>query len=287
MREMIWWLTDVEHLAARVYRQAAKNFRGGDPELAGFVERLADEEEGHGELIREASKFTGDVVLPVPPLTIPPERMKEIEGYFILAEKRIHAGELTGDGLIECMVATEFSEWNELFVFVISTLGRTHGRFKAAALDIQGHKRRIEEFLSSRPGCGRHLEEVRKLAPVWVESFLVVDDEELICDAVEAILEGEGTVDRASDGARALELVEKNYYAVVISDVDMPVMDGMEFYRRATELFPGLKGRFIFFTGAGGAERTEFFESEGVEYLVKPADISALKGAVARVLKGV
>ncbi len=66
---------------------------------------------------------------------------------------------------------------------------------------------------------------------------LVVDDEESVCEAVKAILETEGfEVTTATNGRDGVELVRKNTYDLIISDLKMPEMDGLQFYDKVREI---------------------------------------------------
>ena len=61
------------------------------------------------------------------------------------------------------------------------------------------------------------------------EKILIVDDEEGVRDLLSEFLGSEGFIcDTASDGAEALEKYKKNGYALVISDIRMPVMGGLD-----------------------------------------------------------
>jgi len=66
---------------------------------------------------------------------------------------------------------------------------------------------------------------------------LAVDDSATMRNLVKIALEAEGfVVDTAENGQQALELTRRNPYDVIISDINMPVMDGLTFLRefRAT-----------------------------------------------------
>ena len=59
--------------------------------------------------------------------------------------------------------------------------------------------------------------------------ILVVDDEQDYCEVLKMILEGKGyAVETCNNGKEALDIMEKHYFDVVISDLNMPVMDGYE-----------------------------------------------------------
>lgn len=69
--------------------------------------------------------------------------------------------------------------------------------------------------------------------------ILVVDDNEELCMNVTDILEMNGhEVTIALDGFKALELVEQDKFDVVLMDIKMPVMDGVETYKRMRKISP-------------------------------------------------
>ncbi len=75
---------------------------------------------------------------------------------------------------------------------------------------------------------------------------LVVDDDRGCAEIVAQMLRDCGcTVDVAVDGQAALDLVTRNSYALVVLDYQMPGMDGVEVYRRAVELRPGLPALLV------------------------------------------
>ena len=68
---------------------------------------------------------------------------------------------------------------------------------------------------------------------------LVVDDNEDFCRNVTDILElKDYEVASAYDGFKGLELVKENGFDMVLMDVKMPVMDGVETYRKLKEITP-------------------------------------------------
>lgn len=67
---------------------------------------------------------------------------------------------------------------------------------------------------------------------------LIVDDHRLFVEAVEVILEREGAIDvvgRASNGRQGVELAETLEPDVILMDIDMPVMDGIDATRAIRE----------------------------------------------------
>ncbi len=68
---------------------------------------------------------------------------------------------------------------------------------------------------------------------------LIVDDSQLVSEAMQMILQNEGfVVDSTYDGLHALALLKQSIPDIVITDVVMPDMDGLEFIRSVREINP-------------------------------------------------
>src|SRR3954452_21931064 len=82
-------------------------------------------------------------------------------------------------------------------------------------------------------------------------SVVIVDDQRLFAEALEAILSTDGRITvlgRAEDGHGAVELAREHAPDVVLMDIAMPVMDGIEATRAIREELPGT--RVIVLTGS-------------------------------------
>src|SRR5438045_3209144 len=83
---------------------------------------------------------------------------------------------------------------------------------------------------------------------------LIADDHRLFAEALEAILAGEARIEvlgRARNGAEALELALELEPDVILMDISMPVMDGVEATRRIREARPGAS--VLMLTGSNAA----------------------------------
>jgi DNA-binding NtrC family response regulator len=100
--------------------------------------------------------------------------------------------------------------------------------------------------------------------------ILVVDDERNYLTILSRILEGEGyRVSTADNPFAALELLSRESIALVLSDLKMPRMDGMEFYRRMKEEIGDLP--FVVLTAFATVETALEAMKAGVfDYLTKP-----------------
>jgi signal transduction histidine kinase len=103
-------------------------------------------------------------------------------------------------------------------------------------------------------------------------SVLVVEDEPALASAVsEALADAGFVVDRAGDGEEALARVRDRAYDLVICDLRMPRVDGIQFYRAIAATTPALADRVIFVTGdVAGTEAERFLEESGCRWLAKP-----------------
>jgi signal transduction histidine kinase/ActR/RegA family two-component response regulator len=102
--------------------------------------------------------------------------------------------------------------------------------------------------------------------------ILVVDDEPSVCKLLQRLLEQAGhQVDAAPDGRTALECIARQRYGLILLDVRMPDMTGMEVYEKAREIAASVAERIIFLTGDVMApELQSLLERTGAPFLAKP-----------------
>ncbi len=123
------------------------------------------------------------------------------------------------------------------------------------------------------------------IAPGRGERILLVDDELMILDLLVEVLLGHGyRVDTASGGEEAWRKIDPSF-DLVISDVRMPQMNGLDLHRRIMAVHPKFRGKMIFMTG-DLLDRTtvEFLASVGARILQKPLEIDAVLTAVTETL---
>jgi DNA-binding NtrC family response regulator len=111
--------------------------------------------------------------------------------------------------------------------------------------------------------------------------ILLVDDEEIVLRSCQRILGGEYDIDVAHDGLEALAKVNAGDYDVLVLDIKMPKMDGIEVLRRVKEARPDVD--IIMVTGLheiGTAVKA--MKLGALDYLPKPFEAEELQLAVAR-----
>lgn len=116
------------------------------------------------------------------------------------------------------------------------------------------------------------------------KSLLVVDDEERIRRLLKMYLEkAEYAIDEAKDGKRALEMALENDYDLILLDLMMPEMDGIEV---AEELRKEKETPIMMLTAKGEElNRIQGFEVGADDYIVKPFSPREIVLRVAAILK--
>jgi two-component system NtrC family sensor kinase len=117
--------------------------------------------------------------------------------------------------------------------------------------------------------------------------ILVVDDNPDVAMAFAEILAIQGyRVDTAASSRAALKLIETEAYAVVITDMRMPDLDGPMLYREVIARHPSLGKSFLFTTGdMCSPETDQFLKDTGSLYLSKPCSFEEVESAVAQVIR--
>ncbi len=114
--------------------------------------------------------------------------------------------------------------------------------------------------------------------------ILVVDDEPGFCAMLEWNLREDGViVDTASDGREAEAKAASKAYALVITDITMPRMDGMKLLRSVKKTSPSVP--VILMTGFGTVEMAVQAMKEGAaDFVLKPFDLPGMAMRVREIL---
>ena len=117
------------------------------------------------------------------------------------------------------------------------------------------------------------------------KKILIVDDEENAREGLAKILKKSGYFTAtAENGEEALKILGDNKYDLVISDIKMPRMDGMQLLKRMRKIVPDIA--IIMVTAYGEVESyLEAMSYGAFEYLNKPLKIDELKKVVSKVLQ--
>ena len=112
-----------------------------------------------------------------------------------------------------------------------------------------------------------------------MKTILVVDDEEAVVEFIASLLEDIGyRVLRAYDGRGALEIARAEHPDLIVTDIMMPIMDGLELCR-ALQAAPDTNKIPVVLMTAG---RPPTDDCRAAATLAKPFDLTALEEMVSR-----
>ena len=107
-------------------------------------------------------------------------------------------------------------------------------------------------------------------------SILIIDDERPIRNTLKEILEYEKfTVDEAEDGQSGLEKIKSSKYDLIMCDIKMPKMDGIEVLEKAVDF--GIDTPIVMISGHGTIETAvEALKKGAYDFISKPLDLNRL-----------
>lgn len=116
-----------------------------------------------------------------------------------------------------------------------------------------------------------------------IKRILVVDDEGAVCLALQRFLLGAGFGCRtATDVAKALDMLKNGDFDMVISDIKMPDMNGLDLLRHIRLEHHGIET--IMMTGhAGEYTYGEIIEAGATDFIQKPFEMAELQAKIARI----
>ncbi len=105
---------------------------------------------------------------------------------------------------------------------------------------------------------------------------LIIDDEKSIRNTLREILEYEEfKVDEAENGAEGLKMAEKGKYDIILCDIKMPKMDGLEVLTKLQEMIPDVP--VIMISGHGNIDTAvDAIKNGAFDYISKPPDLNRL-----------
>lgn len=280
MKELIEWLIGMEHLSGEIYNEAAALFKE-DKTFAELLNHLAEDEAWHFHVMASAAELLqSEAQRPPDIIALDNAAKARIESPFHENRKKISSGTLTKESMLDCIASTEFSEWNDYFLFVVNTLKEQRREFVYVASKIEQHKKLIERYFEKLPNNRIYLDKIRHLPKVWDMSALIVEDYAPIRELLTELLAPDGAVEIAENGQKGLKKIAEQYYDVILADSSMPDMNGIELFRQAVLHAPLMAERFLFLTDFNDDEHIDFAKKNNIRYLTKPFFLDELREAV-------
>ncbi len=284
MQILVEWLKSMESRAHNLYINASDYFKD-DVEFSLFLRDLASDEGLHLKLMNEAADFINEVKMELmADITIDLYTKQRIEAPFTAYHQLLEEGKLSKEEFLNAIAEIEYSEMNEMFLYVIRTLKHFKGTFQFTAAQIQEHKKRMIDYVRSNEAGGSVLKKLNHLPNVWEKRMLVVDDNEALRLLFSELFKKKTIVEVSPDGIDALLKTKDTYFDVILSDIDMPKMNGIDFYKKATALQPELGNNFIFCSAFLTPDNKEFINKQNIPVLEKPVSLAELQSAVGEKL---
>lgn len=103
------------------------------------------------------------------------------------------------------------------------------------------------------------------------KKILIVEDGKIVRQLLKRFLDKDGHLTEAvTSGEEGLKVVKKEQFDLIISDIKLPEMNGIAFYKLIAKIRPELQKRFIFISGAIPQDVIKFSKNTGNRYLQKP-----------------
>jgi DNA-binding NtrC family response regulator len=116
------------------------------------------------------------------------------------------------------------------------------------------------------------------------EKIIIIDDEKIVCDMAQRVLTQEGyEVETFTDSQQALERIKNQKFDLVITDLKMENVDGMDILREVNQRYPDAK--VIMLTAYATLDAAiEAIRERIFDFFPKPVKIDDLKNSVKKAL---
>lgn len=284
--EVVGWLRHVEERVGHLYAKAAALCRD-DAALRSFLLALAEDERCHvGWMSEVAAQLKLARASRGLDVILDKAVSNHVEAILNRFERFLSRSRITTKGVLEYVARAETSELNPVFLYIIDEFRGTGREGQRIAGEIQKHLLRIQNFIDRLPREMRPSMNIQVLPQAGEIRLLIVDGDPPLQGLLRAVLARRGAVDTASSGQEALSRMHEHFYDVVVADMQIPDMSGLELYRCAVQYDAHLKPNFIFYAARLAPEDGDYLAGNRLPFLQKPFGLTDFYTAVDRVLWG-
>ncbi|MFA6294192.1 MAG: response regulator [Victivallales bacterium] len=282
MNQIISWLMDVETAAHVLYYEGANYFKE-DAKFSEFLLEMSEDEAFHYQTIKNINDLiTSSGIKYISGVKIDDNIKTRVLNPLKFKLELLHKKTLTKHDMYGCLISTEFSEWNDIFIYVINSVIKQKIALQIIPAKIQKHLVKLEHFFKSDDNLKGYYHELLNIPKFWNYRILVVEDDKTISALLRSVLGIKyPMIDVAENGEEAYKLFENNYYDAIICDIDMPIMTGIEFYNKIKPMKCFDNDSFIFLTGG---VHDSFFEENKLKHVSKPFSLQNLLDEVEKIL---
>ena len=285
INDVVSWLESIERLVGRLYTSAARAFVD-DNQFSSFLNQLAKDEQSHAQFMSMVSEFlrTKEKRFMLD-IALDRKTRESVEAPLKRFEDHLAGKSISKARVVEYMARAESSELNPVFLYIVGKFGEMNRKAERMTADIQSHLSRIRDFVDVLPKDLKPSIDIGTFPSVWEERFLVVDDHEPLRELVASLLSRRGTVEAVAGAGDGLEKVREHFYNGIVSDIQMPGMDGFEFYQRAVECDCQLKKHFLFYSAEITPEREAYLKKNNLCFLRKPFGLGEFMETIDQILR--
>lgn len=284
--EVVSWLKSIESRVGNIYSKAAESCIN-DKEFSSFLSNLAEDESLHSSFMSMVHDYLAKNKKPVMlDVFLDEKTIDNVEGLLEKFENHLAGEKISRKQIIEYMARAESCELNPVFLYIAGTFGTLNRETEYITSEIQSHLLRIHDYINSLGEEMKPTLNIETFTFIWDSRFLIVDDNESLRKLVCSLLSSRGNAEMASDGQSALEMVRQHFYNAIVSDIEMPGMDGLEFYQKAIEYDPRLKQNFMFYSANITPKREEYLSKNHLPFLRKPFGLSDFQNIIEQFLRG-
>ena len=283
--ESIFWLRGIERLAAAVYRGSSNQMRD-DQLFSSFLLRMGDDEELHYILLEKVEEaLLQTTSLSQLSIKIDGETIRELMAPLEKLRNIAMDQKITRFDVLECIIRTEFSEWNYLFVYIFRVFFGSSKVFQYVAANMEAHRERIMRFIRDLPVALIRGMNIPRLPRIWERRLLIIESNNADREIISQILSRFGKCEEASNAIEALNRIKENFYNVIICGTDLARMNIFEFYKKAITSEPQLSRRFLFCIDELTVQMNDFLKINHLPYLEKPFNIKLLSQMIRSVME--
>lgn len=159
------------------------------------------------------------------------------------------------------------------------------GATEEHTLEVQGYLTRYcnrcrgqSRWTREAGGAGSSFRDVFQSAPVHTPCILVIDDDQSILTILaKALSQADYNVELADSARKAIQLLSRDDYDLILSDIRMPEFDGKQLFEFLDQNQKEYRTKVIFLTGdTGNPDTVKFLEETQCPYFTKPLDLPKL-----------
>ena len=283
--DIIDWLRRMEDLAFHYYRESADLYNQPSP-LLSFLIQMALDKAWRFHLMGSAKELLGGYEIQGGPvIEIDAETWQNVELPLKKGFHRLKHEDLLESELVRSICRAEFSEWNDIFLYVLD-ISRGYSRtFEPIFHTLQDHGSRIESLLEDLPDELRCYHGFINPPGIWEYRLLIIDEENPGSTLFSRLLEQFGTVLMASDERDALQKISRRLYSVAICNVDILESDGTEFLDKVTQADPDLAQRILLISNDVPGDIESYGKTHDLPIIQKPVSVSRFQKTVRKMLE--